>query len=156
MKPVLLALLAWLLASPVWAPVAHAVDDPSEMLANPVLERRAEQIGDRLRCLVCQNESIEQSSAGLARDLRHIVRQKVTAGWTDRQVVAWMVARYGTFVELRPPFEAQTLLLWGAPVLALATGAAVVGIGWRARATAVPLPPLSDTERARLDRLTGP
>jgi cytochrome c-type biogenesis protein CcmH len=146
----LVVVLSLIVATP-----AFAIDDPSEMLANPALEKRAEHIGGQLRCLVCQNESIEQSSAGLARDLRAIVRQKVTAGWTDRQVVAWMVARYGSFVELRPPFEPQTLLLWGAPVLALAVGGAVVAIGLRTRAKTPPSP-LSDAERARLERLIGP
>ncbi len=147
---VLVAVLSLFVTAP-----AFAIDDPSEMLANPVLERRAEYIGEQLRCLVCQNESIEQSSADLARDLRQIVRQKVTAGWTDRQVVAWMVARYGSFVELRPPFEPQTLLLWGAPVLTLVVGGAVVAVGWRGRAKSPP-PPLSEAERARLERLIGP
>ncbi len=146
----LAAVLALIVAAP-----AFAIDDPSEMLANPALEQRAEHIGGKLRCLVCQNESIEQSSAGLARDLRAIVRQKVTAGWTDRQIIAWMVARYGSFVELRPPFEPQTLLLWGAPVLALAVGGAVVAAGCRTRPKSPP-PPLSEAERARLERLIGP
>ncbi len=147
---VLVAVLSLFAAAP-----AFAIDDPSEMLANPALEKRAEHIGEQLRCLVCQNESIEQSSAGLARDMRQIIRQEVVAGWTDRQVVAWMVARYGSFVELRPPFEPQTLLLWGAPVLALAAAGTVVAVGWRSRPKAPP-PPLSEAERARLERLIGP
>ncbi len=79
---------------------ARAISDPAEMLANPAQEARAEQIGRQLRCLVCQNESIEDSGADLARDLRGIVRQRVAAGDTDSQITAWMVARYGEFVRL--------------------------------------------------------
>ncbi len=101
---------------------AHAVSDPAEMLANPVLEQRAEAIGDQLRCLVCQNESVEQSNADLAKDLRRIIRQRIAAGDSDQQVIAWMVARYGDFIRLPPPFDAMTLLLWVAPVIAVATG----------------------------------
>jgi cytochrome c-type biogenesis protein CcmH len=133
---------------------AHAIDDPAEMLSNPAQETRAEQIGRQLRCLVCQNESIEDSGADLARDLRHIVRQRVAAGDTDQQVVAWMVARYGDFVRLRPPFNAVTALLWLSPVLALAIGIGLVVMGRRTR-IATPAP-LTDAERARLSDLTRP
>jgi cytochrome c-type biogenesis protein CcmH len=144
-----LALLAFALAGP-----ARAVDDPSEMLADHAQEQRAEEIGRQLRCLVCQNESIEDSSADLARDLRRIVRQRVVAGDSDRQVIDWVVKRYGTFVELKPPFNAETLLLWGAPVLALAIGAGAVVLALRQRRTTPP-PPLSEAERSRLDELIG-
>ncbi len=139
--PALLALL--LLAGP-----AHAVSDPAEMLANPVLERRAEAIGDQLRCLVCQNESVEQSDADLAKDLRRIIRQRVVAGDTNQQVIAWMVARYGDFIRLRPPVDGQTLLLWAAPLIALLVAAGAVLIGWRRRARAPE--PLSAAERQHL------
>ena len=105
---------------------ALAISDPAEMLPNPAQEARAEQIGRQLRCLVCQNESIEDSGADLARDLRTIVRQRVVAGDTDRQVTAWMVARYGDFVRLRPPFNAVTALLWLSPILALGIGLGLV------------------------------
>lgn len=83
-------LLGFLLASP-----AYAVSDPAELLPNHAQELRAEAIGEQLRCLVCQNESVEQSDADLARDLRHIIRQRVVAGDSDQQVIDWMVARYG-------------------------------------------------------------
>ena len=112
-----LASLALLLAG---GSVAWAISDPAEALPDPRQEARAEAIGRQLRCLVCQNESIEDSGADLARDLRHIVRQRVAAGDSDAQVVDWVVARYGDFVRLRPPFEWQTVLLWGSPLLALA------------------------------------
>lgn len=133
---------------------AHAISDPAEMLRDPVQEARAEQIGKQLRCLVCQNESIEDSGADLAHDLRSIVRQRVTAGDTDDQVTAWMVARYGDFVRLRPPFNAVTALLWLSPVLAVALGLGLVVLGRRSRVP--PPPPLSDAERARVAELTRP
>ena len=134
------------LAGPAWA-----VSDPSEMLANPVLEHRAEAIGEQLRCLVCQNESVEQSDADLARDLRRIIRQRVVAGQSNQQVIAWMTARYGDFIRLRPPFEGRTLALWGAPVIALAVGAGVVLLARRRRPGAPA--PLSAAERQRLMQL---
>ena len=147
-KPALVTLVLALLA----AGPARAISDPAEMLPNAALEDRAEQIGRQLRCLVCQNESIEDSGADLARDLRAVVRQRVTAGDTDRQVTAWMVARYGDFVRLRPPFNAVTALLWLSPLLALGLGLGLVGLGRRTRVLAVA--PLSESERARLAELT--
>jgi cytochrome c-type biogenesis protein CcmH len=140
----LLALLL-LMAS---AQLAWAISDPAEKLRDPAMEARAEQIGRQLRCLVCQNESIEDSGADLARDLRRIVRQRVVAGDSDRQVVAWMVARYGDFVRLSPPLEWQTVLLWGSPALALGLGGLVVLAHRRHRPT--PPAPLSEAEQARL------
>lgn len=142
----LAALLALLLLAS--AGPAHAISDPAEALANPKQEARAEAIGRQLRCLVCQNESIEDSGADLARDLRHIVRQRVAAGDSNQQVIAWMVARYGDFVRLRPPFEWQTALLWGSPVLALGVG--VLAIAAHRRNRPAPPPPLSEAEQARL------
>ncbi len=135
-------------------PAAYAINDPAEMLRDPAQEARAEQIGRQLRCLVCQNESIEDSGADLAKDLRAIVRQRVTAGDTDKQIVAWMVARYGNFVRLRPPFNALTALLWLSPVLALGAGLGIALASRRARPAAPP--PLSDAERERLASLTRP
>lgn len=139
----------------VWltAPVAAwAVDDPSEMLADPAQESRAEAIGAQLRCLVCQNESIEDSSAGLARDLRKVVREHVTKGESNRQIIDWMVARYGNFIRLSPPVTVATLLLWGMPVLALLTGIAAALLVFRRRPAAPQ--PLSEAEQARLRELT--
>ena len=141
---VVVVLLA--LAGPAWA-----VSDPGEMLANPVLERRAEVIGEQLRCLVCQNESVEQSDADLARDLRRIIRQRVLAGQSNQQVIDWMTARYGDFIRLRPPLEGRTLALWGAPVIALAVGAGVVLLARRRRPGVAP--PLSAAEQQRLMQL---
>ena len=127
---------------------AFAVSDPAELLRDPQQERRAEAIGQQLRCLVCQNESVEESDADLARDLRRIIRQRVMAGDSDQQVIDWMVARYGNFVRLRPPFNAMTLLLWGAPGIALLVGFVVVLVA-RRRQPAAP-EPLSEAERRRL------
>jgi len=150
------ALIVGLLGLLLWAGAAHAVSDPSELLANPVQEARAEAIGNQLRCLVCQNESIEASDAGLARDIRALIRQQVVAGRTDRQIIAAMVQRYGDFILLRPPFEPLTALLWASPVVALLAGGLAVFLAFRqARRRAAP-PPLSPAERARLDRLMHP
>lgn len=145
MKLISVTLLC-LLASP-----AFAVSDPSELLPNRAQELRAEAIGDQLRCLVCQNESVEQSDADLARDLRHIIRQRVVTGDSDKQVIDWMVARYGNFVRLRPPFNLTTLILWFAPGIALLSSLAAIVIA-RRRRPAAPVP-LSEAERQRLAEL---
>ncbi len=133
---------------------ALAVDDPRELLPNPAQEARAERIGSQLRCLVCQNESIEDSGADLARDLRGIVRRRVVAGESDKQIIAWMVARYGQFVRLRPEFDGATALLWGSPVLALAVGAGAALLA-RRRAPAGAAP-LTEAEERRLAELSAP
>ena len=143
-----LPLLALLVAVPL---AAGAVSNPGEMLPNRGQEQRAETIGHQLRCLVCQNESVEESEADLARDLRRIIRERVVAGDSDRQVVDWMVARYGDFVRLTPPLDWTTSLLWFAPVLALAI-AAIAVVLTRRRAAAVS-PPLSADERQKLAEL---
>jgi cytochrome c-type biogenesis protein CcmH len=93
--------------------------EPGEKLADPALEARARKISQELRCLVCQNQSIDDSNAELARDLRLIVRERITAGDTDAQVLAFVEARYGEFVLLRPPFKLHTLLLWADAAAAL-------------------------------------
>jgi cytochrome c-type biogenesis protein CcmH len=98
---------------------------PDEQLADPVLESRAREISAGLRCLVCQNQSIDDSDAPLARDLRILVRERLQAGDSDAGVRDYLVARYGDFILLKPPFEAGTLLLWLTPILALGVGAFV-------------------------------
>ncbi len=152
MKPGVIR-LAILLAAPASITTAYAISDPAEMLASPASEARAEQIGSQLRCLVCQNESIEDSGAPLAQDLRAIVRRRVVAGDSDRQVIAWMVARYGNFVRLSPPLAFSTVLLWFSPILALLAGLGAVLLGRRRAST--PPPPLSEAERAQLEALSG-
>ncbi|WP_421995620.1 cytochrome c-type biogenesis protein [Reyranella sp.] len=146
------ALLAGLLL--LFAGAAQAVE-PSEMLKDPALEARARAIGQALRCVVCQNQSIDDSSAEVARDMRRAVRERLTAGDSDRQVFDFMVARYGDYVLLRPPFKTGTLLLWlGTPLLLLVALAAILLRALRRRALA-PTPPLSEEERERLRALLG-
>jgi cytochrome c-type biogenesis protein CcmH len=129
--------------------------EPSEILPDPALESRAREIGRALRCVVCQNQSIDDSSAEVARDMRRAVRERLTAGDSDRDVFAFMVARYGDYVLLKPPFKAGTLVLWlGAPLVLLVAGAALLVAARRRRAQPiVPPKPLDDEERRRLDAL---
>jgi len=124
--------------------------EPSEMLADPALEARAREIGQALRCVVCQNQSIDDSSAEVARDMRRAVRERLTAGDSNEQVYAFMVARYGDYVLLKPPFKARTLVLWlGAPAL-LVLAAVALWLAARRRRAPQPPQPLSDEERRRL------
>ena len=129
---------------------AYAVR-PDEMLADPALEARARDISRDLRCLVCRNQSIDDSDADLAHDLRVLVRERVTAGDSNDQVIAFVRARYGDFVLLRPPFAIGTALLWGGPLLVLLLGGVAVARFYRRRDQATP--PLSPEERQRLSAL---
>lgn len=133
---------------------AHAVQ-PDEILKDPALEARARQLSTGLRCLVCQNETIDDSSAPLARDLRLLVRERITAGDTDAQVKAFLVARYGEFVLLRPPVSMRTAFLYGAPFAALALGGLLVWRLSRRRSEVVAPAGLDPDEKARLDKLLG-
>jgi cytochrome c-type biogenesis protein CcmH len=145
--------VAALLAFLILLTPAHAVE-PGEMLKDPALEARARKLSQELRCVVCQNQSIDDSNAPLAHDLRVIVRERLAAGDSDAQVLAFVEARYGEFVLLRPRFKPQTLLLWFTPLLLLA-GAAFFLLRARRRVPApgtVP-PPLSAEEQRRLDAL---
>ncbi len=128
--------------------------EPDEILKDPVLEKRARAISKRLRCLVCQNQSIDDSNAGLARDLRLLVRQRLTAGDSDQAVVAFIVARYGDFVLLRPPVKPVTYILWFAPGLILLVAGLGTGIFLRRRRVAVAAP-LTEDERRRLKSILG-
>jgi cytochrome c-type biogenesis protein CcmH len=115
-------LLAFVLLIAIGGVAAHAVE-PSERLADPVLEARARALSKELRCLVCQNQSIDESNADLAHDLRLLLRQRLVAGDTDQQALDYIVARYGVFVLLDPPFVPSTWLLWlGPPLLVLGAG----------------------------------
>ena len=145
-----LAAAALLLALVGTSP-ARAVE-PGEALSDPVLEGRARDVSAGLRCLVCQNQSIDDSAAPLARDLRLIVREHLKAGDTDGEIRDYLVRRYGDFVLLKPPFEPATLLLWGTPALAVLIGGAALLA--RRRPTEPP-PPLSPAERARIDALVA-
>ena len=127
--------------------------EPNEMLKDPALEARAREIGRGLRCVVCQNQSIDDSNAEVAHDMRRAVRERLLAGDSDQQVYAFMVARYGDYVLLKPPFKAGTLLLWlGAPLLLLLAGGALLLAARRQRPAAVPSP-LSAEEQRRLAEL---
>lgn len=136
-----------------FASLSHAVD-PREMLADPALEARAREIGRELRCLVCQNQSIDDSDADLARDLRMLVRERLAAGDTDRQVVDYIVSRYGDFVLLRPPIKPMTWALWfGPPVIAGLGLIALIVYYRRGRHVLQPPTPLSEREEKRVAQL---
>jgi cytochrome c-type biogenesis protein CcmH len=124
---------------------------PDELLEDPAMESRARAISAQLRCLVCQNQSIDDSDAPLARDLRTLVREQLTAGKSDGEIMDFVVARYGEYVLLRPRLTAGTLLLWGTPfaVLLIASAALLMR---RRRAGAAPETPLSEAERQALQR----
>lgn len=125
---------------------------PSEVLDDPALEARARAISAGLRCLVCQNQSIDDSDASLARDLRVLVRERLVAGDTDEEVIAFVVARYGEFVLLKPSFNLQNALLWGAPFAILLIGGAALFISVRNRRKSA-AGGLSDSEQLELDKI---
>ncbi len=133
---------------------AHAVL-PDEMMADPAKEARARNLSRELRCMVCQNQSIDDSEAPLARDLRLLVRERIAAGDSDAQVINFLVARYGEFVLLKPRFERQTLLLWLIPPLVLFGGGVALWMHARRRARGAPgpSPSLSAEEEAQIAAL---
>ena len=131
------------------APPAHAVE-PGEMLKDPALEARARALSQELRCVVCQNQSIDDSNAPLAHDLRVLVRERLTAGDSDTQVLGYITARYGEFVLLRPRLKPETLVLWLTPLLLIAgAGAFLVRARMRAAASPGSAAPLSPEEQRR-------
>lgn len=141
-----LTLLLMLLAGPAFAV------EPHEMLDDPALEARARALSGGLRCPVCQNENIDESNAQLAAELRLVVRDRLTAGDSDEEVVQYLVARYGEFVLLRPTTEGANLILWlAAPGLLLLA----LGIGWQTvrRRPVTPDETLTDAEKAALDKI---
>jgi cytochrome c-type biogenesis protein CcmH len=141
----LLFLFCLLLAAPARAVL------PQEMLRDPALEARARALSEELRCLVCQNQSIDDSEAPLAADLRVLLRQRLSAGDTDQQVLDFLAARYGEFILLKPRFNWHTALLWAAPPGVLLFGVVIAGIGYRRRRAAVT--PLTDGEEQAVRRL---
>ncbi len=150
-KPAAAFFLAAMLAAGVGSGIARAVE-PDEMLSDPGLEQRARDIGQHLRCLVCQNQSIDDSQADLARDLRIIVRQRLKAGDSDQQVIDFVVARYGDFVLLNPPVNIDTLALWFGPAVLAGLGIAGI-VFYFAHRPKTNLPPLDAAERERLQSL---
>jgi len=152
MRRVFLFALALLLLAPAftWAAV-----QPDEMLRNSALEARARTLSQQLRCMVCQNESIDESDAPLAHDLRVLVRERLQAGDSDTQVLDFLVARYGEFVLLKPRLSWRTAILWGLPPGLLLSGITVlVGAAARRRGRMQePAPNLTATEQARLKKI---
>jgi cytochrome c-type biogenesis protein CcmH len=135
----------------LWLTPALAVE-PDEILSDPGLESRARSLSAGLRCLVCQNQSIDESDAPLARDLRLLIRERLKAGDSDEKVKSYLVSRYGDFVLLKPPLNLKTLLLWVSPFLLLLAG--TVFIIWRRPSKPPPLRALTKEEEQRLRDLT--
>ena len=153
-RSIWLAMLAVVVTLSFYARPAFAVN-PDEMLSDPVLEQRARTISEELRCLVCQNQSIDDSDADLAHDLRVLVRERLLAGDNNQQVIDYIVARYGDYVLLNPPFKPDTYILWASPFILLILAAlAVVGFYRRKKRDGRTAPAnLSDQERKRLDEI---
>ena len=155
MKRILI--LAFAVAALAGSPAAYAVQ-PDEIMADPVKEARARDLSRELRCMVCQNQSIDDSEAPLARDLRLLVRERIAAGDSDAQVIDFLVARYGEFVLLKPRLEPHTLLLWLLPPLVLAGGGVALWLNSRRRSRSAfgsdpSLVKLTAEEEERLERL---
>jgi cytochrome c-type biogenesis protein CcmH len=150
-------ILAFAVAALAGSPAAYAVQ-PDEIMADPVKEARARDLSRELRCMVCQNQSIDDSEAPLARDLRLLVRERIAAGDSDAQVIDFLVARYGEFVLLKPRLEPHTLLLWLLPPLVLAGGGVALWLNSRRRSRSAfgsdpSLVKLTAEEEERLERL---
>jgi cytochrome c-type biogenesis protein CcmH len=143
-------LLALVTGAAVYAAPARAVQ-PDEMLPDPALEARARALSRELRCMVCQNQSIDDSDAPLARDLRILVRERLKAGDGDRQVLDFLTARYGEFVLLKPRLSWHTAALWGTPAAVLILGAVGLVVLLRRRAPGKDVATLSAAEQARVD-----
>ncbi|MGO7867666.1 cytochrome c-type biogenesis protein [Rhizobium leguminosarum] len=147
MRRLLLAFALLLMAAPAFAV------NPDEVLADPALEARARALSAELRCMVCQNQSIDDSNADLAKDLRLLVRQRITDGDSDEAVLTYIVSRYGEFVLLKPRVSMKTVLLWGAPVLLVLAGGLSLLVFARKRAGKPTGSKLTADEQARLTEL---
>jgi cytochrome c-type biogenesis protein CcmH len=145
-------LVAMALCAVIWPTAVFAVE-PDEMLSDPALEARARALSQGLRCLVCQNESIDDSGAPLAHDIRVLVRERIKAGDTDQQVIDFLVARYGEFVLLKPPLSWHTAILWGLPPGLLLIGIVVMIVMARRRAEVPATGTLTPAEEARVEQL---
>ncbi len=145
----LMLLVLFLAATPAFAV------NPDEVLPDPALEARARIISAELRCMVCQNQSIDDSNADLARDLRLLVRKRLTDGDTDRQVLDYIVSRYGEFVLLKPRFSQKTVILWGAPIVLFVAGGLALAVYARRRAGKPTGQPLNAEEEAELNEILG-
>jgi cytochrome c-type biogenesis protein CcmH len=136
----------------LFTPMHAFAVNPDEVLADPALEQRARTLSAELRCMVCQNQSIDDSNAELARDLRLVVRERLVGGDTDEQVLDYVVSRYGEFVLLKPRLSVRTIALWGAPA-ALAIIGLIVAVVYTRRRSLQPMAKLSPDEEARLGTL---
>ncbi|MGK9050167.1 cytochrome c-type biogenesis protein [Neorhizobium petrolearium] len=145
--------LALALILAILTPLPALAVNPDEVLSNPVLEQRARNLSAQLRCMVCQNQSIDDSNAELARDLRVLVRERLTNGDTDQQVIDYVVSRYGEFVLLKPRFSVKTAILWATPILLLLIGAIAIFVFIRTRPSSRAVAVLSAEEQARIDEL---
>jgi cytochrome c-type biogenesis protein CcmH len=152
MRRIFLLALILVLSAPAFA---WAAVQPDEMLQNPLLEARARALSQQLRCMVCQNESIDESDAPLAHDLRVLVRERLQAGDSDAQVLDFLVARYGEFVLLKPRLSWRTAILWGVPPGLLLSGIALLVVAAARRRGRVPepAPNLTAAEQARLKKI---
>jgi cytochrome c-type biogenesis protein CcmH len=148
-RALFLAALLWCGAAPAFAVT------PAEQLHDPKLEARARKIGSELRCVVCQNQTIEDSDAPIASDLRVLLRKRLTAGDTDAQAIAFVVDRYGRFVLMKPPMERDTLILWWGPAVVVGIGALATLAYARSRGRSSEPPPLNAEEQARLAAIVG-
>ncbi|MEQ8655041.1 MAG: cytochrome c-type biogenesis protein CcmH [Kiloniellales bacterium] len=145
----LLALVLSLFAVNAWA-----IDD-RERLSDPALEERARTLFKEVRCVVCQNQSIDDSEAQIAKDLRVIIREQIAEGKDEEQILGFLTARYGDYVLLEPPFKAGTWLLWFSPLIVLLIGGSIAWVALRSRPKTVNSAPLTAEEQARLDKLMG-
>jgi cytochrome c-type biogenesis protein CcmH len=146
MRRLLLAAVFLVAACPAFAV------NPDEVLADPALETRARALSSQLRCMVCQNQSIDDSNAELARDLRLLVRERLANGDSDEAVIDYVVSRYGEFVLLNPRLRGETLLLWGAPIVLFVAGATAMVLFVRKRGGKPTGTPLSEVEKADLEQ----
>ncbi|WP_440409816.1 cytochrome c-type biogenesis protein [Neorhizobium petrolearium] len=145
MRRLFIALFLFLNALPAFAV------NPDEVLSNPVLEQRARNLSAQLRCMVCQNQSIDDSNAELARDLRVLVRERLSNGDTDSQVIDYVVSRYGEFVLLKPRFSTKTMILWATPILLLLIGAIAIFVFVRTRPSQRTVAVLTPEEQSKLE-----
>lgn len=152
MRPIFAPGLVLLLALLTSSAFAY---DPGVELKDANQEERARELFRELRCMVCQNQSIDDSDAPLAKDLRTLVRERVAAGDSNEAIKDFLVARYGNFVLLKPPFAGETFVLWTTPVAILLIGGAVALLAFRRRRIIEPAAPLSADEKRKLDELAG-
>jgi cytochrome c-type biogenesis protein CcmH len=148
------AIIVALVLAAVGAALPARAVQPNEMMSDPKLEARARALSGQLRCMVCQNQSIDDSDAPLAHDIRMLIRERIAAGESDQTVKAFLVSRYGDFILLKPPLQMNTLLLWGGPPLILILGGAfLLAMVRRRRGGALSPAPLNPAEEQRVSVL---